>query len=189
MTSDDTQGLSRFARRGEDALHSLAEQWDRNHPDGESGTVKWVSITDGRRTICYFLLFLRDGEVYRVGLARKRKGLPPNPYDRGGAMGMTDWYAAGIPVESPGAAEVVGGMVERFKDTRTGRTDSDLHPGTPLTMGVHLIPDDGGDHRWQLPGFKVRGSVLAKVLYGVRREGAQQVPLALVRSAAQRYGD
>ncbi|MGP5137942.1 hypothetical protein ACTXKQ_13305 [Corynebacterium variabile] len=148
-----------------------------------------MSITDGRRTVCYFLLFLRGGEVYRVGLARKRKGRPPNPYDRGGAVGITDWYASGTPVEGDVAAEVVGRMVERSKDTRTGRADSDLHPGTPLTIGVHLIPGDEGDHRWQFPGFKVRGSVLARVLYGVRCEGAQRVPLALVRSAAQRYRD
>lgn len=179
--SDDTHGLDRYAARGEDALQAMAEKWDRDHPDGESDTVKWVSITDNDGTLCQFLLFLRDGEVERVGLARKRKGQPPNPYDRDGAAGVTDWYA-------DGADQVPGAMIDRSRHIRTGRTDTDRHPGTPLTVGVHLIADESGDHRWQFPGFKVRGSVLARVLFGMWSKGYRQVPVALVRMSAKRYG-
>ncbi|WP_145943669.1 hypothetical protein [Corynebacterium glyciniphilum] len=186
-TADEHAGPERFIDVGARYNAALAANWDVEHPDGESEAVKWVSIIDGKRTVCYFLLFFKEGEIHRVGLARKRKGKPPNPFDRGGATGLADWFAAGTPSPDDRRLDaLVGELVASLRDRDAGRVDADKHPGTPMTVGVHLVVDDSGDHRWQLPGFKIRGSVLARVLWGVRQAGHKHVPLGLVRSAARR---
>ncbi|MGP9611580.1 hypothetical protein ACT3TD_14665 [Corynebacterium sp. AOP36-E1-14] len=199
---NEQQGLGRFAPRGKEVLEAIIEAYDREHPDGQSDGVRSVTITTpredgkGSRPVCQFLLYVRDGEVYRVGLARQRRDAAPNPYERsGGLLGLHDWWADGAPVSDadgepePGmtAAQMITGMIERAETTRTGHQDEDRHPNAPLTAGVHLVPRRDGDHRWQMPGFKIRGSVLAKTLNALWISGVREVPLDLVRAAWRRF--
>lgn len=178
--NDDAQGLGRFAERGKRFLQAWSADYDERHPTGESDTVKWVKITEDKRTVCYFLLWVEAGEVVRVGLGRKRRGQPPSPLQRAALGGATDWWAGRSPVDDP---EVRAQLVRSSGEIRTGRVDADRNPGTPLTVGVRL--DEQG--RWVMPGFTVRGETLARVLWGARQAGMQSVPLSAVRRAAESY--
>lgn len=91
-----------------DRLRTM-EKWDNYYPDGEGEVpsrkpfpvslwgqyVQWIRVTKGRenrRVVGTFLLWWRNGEPWRMGLALARKGLPPNPFDAN-PLSPYDWWA------------------------------------------------------------------------------------------------
>lgn len=171
------------------------EKWDDRYPDGEGKVptgkpfhsydfheyVQWVRVTKGRenrRVVATFLLWWRNGEPWRMGIAVARKRLPPNPYEYR-RLSMFDWSKVDdVSRENPTAAESEYraeveessgspltddewiAVRERNSDRALATEQSQSGagwwgmtgtPGAQPTIEVYPIPTRGGEPRWRFP--------------------------------------
>ncbi|MFW9097718.1 hypothetical protein ACOJAM_08615 [Corynebacterium striatum] len=175
--------------------------WDKNNPTGEGFTnlgilYQWVRVTgDNGKVLGTFYLKQSDDELIELFLVTPRKGLPPNPYDET-FLSRVKWVGERVEMRKPVCADPEKGL-----DSRRGWSDSETilgqsglwdahrnHEQRPV-LGVVPVPAKDEDTRFKFQAgadsFTVRGSILGKVLLGLRRAGKQHVSLDLVKRAVR----
>lgn len=196
--------------QSEAAAHqrARAEQWSREHPDGEGlmypdnygGAVEqrdpgdlaqWVRVYDrtpergDARAVATFYVYSRGGEPVGLSLVPPTKGAAPNPY-----VGVQrcsvhadrgDGDDSGYP---PGVSQAVGTAA---RPRRSGGGESRYTPGARGRLAVWVVPDiDSGEDRVQFPRFKVRASLLMRALARFREAGEQRVSVDVLQQAIGR---
>lgn len=133
---------------------SKVEKWDDLHPNGEGKVptgapfynydfheyVQWVRVTRGRdnqRVVATFLLWWREGQPWRMGLAMARKRLPPNPYYRHERARYYDWHAVTPHYYDP-ATMSPEALEARRKESNRKRAQNGALPLTDMEWETHL---------------------------------------------------
>lgn len=137
-----------------DANPGMATKWDDYYPNGEGEvpsrkpfpchdwgqSVQWVRVTKGRedrRVVATFLLWWREGQPWRMGLAMARKRLPPNPYYRHERARYYDWHAVTPHYYDP-ATMSPEALEARRKESNRKRAQNGALPLTDMEWETHL---------------------------------------------------
>lgn len=201
------QGMQQQQRDSAERRRERLEQWAGDNPDGEGEIhpsepwdvggqrapgefAQWVRVYDRdpeltpARALATFYVYSRNGEPVGLSLATSVKGAAPNPYDWTHVFSVHPaddcdghgWPTAVVQVtrEGPGSRE-----------QRTQSTDR--RDGARGQLSVWAVPDlESGEDRVQFPGFKVRASILMRLLIRFREAGVQRVSVDLLEKSIGR---